>query len=117
MSEEDFDIIWFPKYIGDFTTATTHLSTEQIGAYELLLMKYYRKKGPLPDDDNQLAAITKLSLNQWRKHRPTIEEFFTIKGGKWINKRADLEIAGIIDRHNTAVAKGKTGMESRWRKR
>ncbi len=106
---DDFDIIWFPKYIGDYTTATTHLSTEQIGAYELLLMTYYRKKGPLLDDDEQLAAITRLPLKRWLKHRPIIVEFFVIKDERWINKRADLEIKGIKKRHDAAVKKGKLG--------
>lgn len=116
MSEDDFDIIWFPKYIGDFTSATTHLSTEQIGAYELLLMAYYRRKGLLPDDDIKLAAITKLSVSRWLKHRPTMEEFFSVSGGFWHHRRADSEIQKILEQHKLAVKRGKAGMKSRYGK-
>ena len=107
--KDGFNIIWFPVYIGDFTTATTHLSAEQIGIYFLLLLAYYKRRGPLPDDDNKLSLIAKISLRRWKSQRPEIEEFFDISGGVWTNKRAEIEIRGIKRRHDAAVENGRCG--------
>jgi uncharacterized protein YdaU (DUF1376 family) len=64
-----------PLYIGDYLGDTARLSTEQHGAYLLILMDYWRN-GPPPDDDAVLAQICKLSPNAWAIHRPVLRPFF-----------------------------------------
>lgn len=76
------------KYLGD----TAHLTTMQHGAYLLLLMHYWRRGAALPDDDARLAATAKLSLAEWKKNRAVLAEFFTIDGGVWKQKRAEMEL-------------------------
>jgi uncharacterized protein YdaU (DUF1376 family) len=80
---------WMPLYVGDYLGDTGHLSTTQHGAYLLLMMHYWRK-GELPEDDKQLAAITKLPLRVWQDSRETLQAFF-YEG--WKHKRIDTELA------------------------
>lgn len=80
---------WMPLYVGDYLGDTGHLSTVQHGAYFLLMMHYWRK-GELPDDDKQLAAITKLPLRIWIDISATLQAFF-YEG--WKHKRIDAELA------------------------
>jgi uncharacterized protein YdaU (DUF1376 family) len=86
-----------PFYVGDYLGDTEHLSTLQHGAYCLLLFSYW-KRGGLPDDDRQLAAITKLSLKAWRHQRATLQKFFH---SGWKHKRVDAELL----RHESIRAK------------
>lgn len=83
--------LFMPLYIGRYLGDTGHLTTLQHGAYMLLLMHYWCK-GPLPDDDGQLAAIARLDLKTWRKAvGPAVRPFFRLVNGLLHQKRADLE--------------------------
>lgn len=87
---------WMPFYVGDYLAATTRLSTEQHGAYMLLLIDYWRN-GPPPDDNAVLAQITKLSPASWRKARKALIGFFEVRDGALTQKRAERERARAID--------------------
>ena len=78
----------FGDYLGD----TGHLTTTQHGAYLLLMMHYWRK-GELPDDDRQLAKITKLSLKSWCAYRVVLQGFFH---SGWKHKRIDAELERLL---------------------
>lgn len=82
-----------PLYIGDYLSDTMHLTTEQHGAYFLLLLAYWKNRGPLPDDDAQFCRITRLMRDAWATHRTHIAPFFQIRDGFWHHKRVDLELA------------------------
>lgn len=83
---------WMPLYVGDYLGDTAHLTTAQHGAYLLLMMHYWRK-GALPDDDRQLAAITGFTIREWRKHRGTLNAFFF---DGWNHKRIDGELDKML---------------------
>lgn len=106
---------WMPVYIGDYLADTSRLSTEQHGAYLLMLMDYWRNGPPL-DDEAELASITKLSVSQWRKHAAKLRAFFTPVDGRLIQKRADEERkkAGLISGKRSEA--GKAGAAKRWAK-
>jgi uncharacterized protein YdaU (DUF1376 family) len=94
-----------PLYVGDYLGDTGHLTTTQHGAYLLLMMHYWRK-GELPDDDKQLAKITKLPLKVWTEYRETLQSFF-YEG--WKHKRIDAEIyktEAISEKRKQAGFKG-----------
>ena len=105
--------IWMPLYIGDYLADTSRLSTEQHGAYLLILMDYWRNGPPL-DDDEELASITKLPLPQWRKHAAKLRVFFASVDGRLVQKRADEERqrAGAVSTKRGEA--GKAGAASKW---
>jgi uncharacterized protein YdaU (DUF1376 family) len=100
--------VWFPLVVGDYLKDTSRLTTEQHGAYLLLLMDYW-VNGPPPDDDQALAAIVKLDARTWKKQRPMIARFFRIADGVWRQKRADEELARWAEKKAKYVARAAAG--------
>jgi uncharacterized protein YdaU (DUF1376 family) len=92
-----------PLHIGDYLKETTHFGAAEHGAYLLLIMHYWAK-GSLPDDDVQLARITRMSLGQWRKARPTIQSFFH---DGWKHQRIDEEIVAATERYEKFAKAGR----------
>jgi uncharacterized protein YdaU (DUF1376 family) len=98
-----------PLHIGDYLKETAHLSAAEHGAYVLLIMHYWAK-GSLPDDDVQLARITRMGPAQWRKARPVIQEFFQ---GGWKHKRIDEEIVAATERYEKFAKAGRESGKAR----
>jgi uncharacterized phage protein (TIGR02220 family) len=104
---------WMPLYVADYLADTTRLTTEQHGAYLLLLIDYWRNGRP-PNDDRVLAQITGLTLTRWLNHRPVLERFFTVDNGVWSQKRADEEMQKAVELQANLSGRGKKGAEARW---
>lgn len=104
---------FMPLWIGDYLADTTHLTTEQHGAYLLLLMAYWRRGAPLPADDHSLCAQAKVTMYKWKALRPVMAAFFDEVEGKWVSKRADAELAKAEKFHNSKAAAGRKGAEVR----
>lgn len=104
---------WMPLYLADYRADTIRLSTEQHGAYLLILMDYWRN-GPPPDDDRVLAQITGLTLQRWKAHRQTIQAFFTIGGGVWKQKRAEFELKKARELQVTLSERAVKAAAARW---
>jgi uncharacterized protein YdaU (DUF1376 family) len=56
-----------PMYWDAYLADTTHLTTEEHGAYMLLLAAMWRRNGSVPDDDKDNARILGLTAAKWRK--------------------------------------------------
>lgn len=106
-----------PFYVGDYLADTGHLSTVQHGAYVLLILHYWIK-GVLPDNDRQLAKITRLSLKAWQHQRPVLQAFFY---DGWKHKRIEVELRRSVEigiKRARAGSKGGTVTSiNRFRKR
>lgn len=96
---------WMPFYVGDYIADTGHLSTVQHGAYVLLILHYWIK-GSLPDNDQQLAKITRMRIEDWRRHRTVLEAFF-LPG--WKHKRIEAELRRRVDIGAKRAAAGSKG--------
>jgi uncharacterized protein YdaU (DUF1376 family) len=107
--------IWMPVFIGDYLADTMHLSTEQHGAYLLLLFHLWRR-GSLHDDDGTLAQITGLSSTAWSRARPVLAEFFQIQDGLWGHRRVELERARVAAKQLSNSKQAKLAAARRWSK-
>lgn len=63
-------------YVADYLGDTRHLTTEQHGAYLLLLMTMWRSDGVLPKDDAKLARIVGLTVARWKRISDDVMAFF-----------------------------------------
>jgi uncharacterized protein YdaU (DUF1376 family) len=73
-----------PMYWDAYLADTTHLTTEEHGAYMLLLAAMWRRNGSVPDDDKDNARILGLTPAKWRKTKARFIETisgFTIESG------------------------------------
>ncbi len=106
--------IWMPLFVGDYLSDTMHLTTEQHGAYLLLMLAYWKNKGPLPA--KRIQSICKLNGDSWTINRDVVEEFFDtdLTPGKWTHHRIEKELQTALKRRQAAVDRGKKGMASRW---
>lgn len=104
---------WMPLYVADYLADTGRLTTEQHGAYFLLIIDYWRT-GPLPDENAVLSRITGLSAAAWRKMRPIIEAFFQIRDGHWHHKRIDQEMEAAKKNANRRSEQASKAAAGRW---
>jgi uncharacterized protein YdaU (DUF1376 family) len=103
---------WMPFYIADYLGDTVHLTTQQHGAYMLLLMHYWRS-GPLPDDDAFLASVVKADARAWKLLRGVIRSFFTAADGMLHQKRMDMERGRWADLREKRSSAGKAGADAK----
>lgn len=104
---------WMPLYVGDYLGDTQRLTTEQHGAYLLLLMDYWRNGAP-PDDDAVLAQITRMAIDDWKRIRRVIVRFFDEEDGLLFHGRVEIEISKAKTNHDRRVERSKKASQARW---
>jgi len=77
MSQAPSMPMFWDAYIAD----TTHLTTEEHGAYLLLLGAMWRRNGSVPDDDRDIARILGLTKAKWLRIRQRLAAFLTCEDG------------------------------------
>lgn len=105
--------IWMPLYVADYLSATSRLTTEQHGAYLLLLMDYWKNGAP-PDNDAVLAQITRLSPDAWTNARTMLQPFFEVMNGAWVQARVEAEMQKANNNKKINKERGLKGAEARW---
>lgn len=96
-------------YVSDFIGDTLSLSTEQIGAYMLLLMAMWNAKGKLPDDDAKLARIVRMSLKKWKAISPEVLAYFDREAGDISHNRLTFELQKSERQSESRSAAGAIG--------
>lgn len=100
-------------YVADYLGDTRHLTTEQHGAYLLLLMTMWRSDGRLPNDDKKLARITGTTPSRWAKIAPEVMEFFTIDGAEITNPRLSKELEKAQEKSIKRAVSGIKGARAK----
>lgn len=98
--------IWMPIYIGDYLRDTEELTCQEHGAYLLLLMHYWQKKGEIGSDIERLARVCKSSVETCSF---VLGYYFTLENESYKNKRADEEMAKAEKRRVSRSENGKLG--------
>jgi len=60
--------MWMPLWTGDYLKDTMGLSRAEHGSYMFLIMAYWNRGGPLPDDDAELQIIARCPDHEWLGH-------------------------------------------------
>ena len=103
-------------YVADYLGDTRHLTTEQHGAYLLLLMTMWRADGRLPLDDGKLARLTGCTASRWAKIRDEVLAFFIIDGDEITHGRLMFELEKASEKSIKRAEAGSHGGNAKARK-
>lgn len=112
-SEKKTDV-WMPLWIGAYLADTMAFTTEQHGAYLLLILAYWRERAPLLDNDDTLRGITKMDRADWKRMRPVLARKFRVADGVWWHKRVEQEMSAADARSKKATEKASKAAQARW---
>lgn len=98
-----------PVFPDAYLADTTHLTTEEHGAYLLLLMAMWRRNGVVPNDDKDLARIVGLDISRWRKTKRRLLSLLTVEGEYLTQKRLLKEWQYVQEKRNKNAANGSKG--------
>jgi uncharacterized protein YdaU (DUF1376 family) len=111
---------WMPLHVDDYLSATTTRleSAAEHGSYLLLILGYWKKGGPLANEDESLRRMAMATRDEWPARRLVLERFFdcTTDPSVWRHDRIEHE----LEHARRVVAKnsenGKAGNAARWGK-
>lgn len=97
-------------YAGDYLADTLDLTTEQHGAYLLLLITMWRHDARLPNNPVKLARIARVHPPRWARVWAEIEKFFTVSDDGFItNTRLLKEHEKARHKSQSRAASGAKG--------
>lgn len=97
---------YYPFHIGDYRSATMHLSNDEDLAYRRLLDFYYDTESPIPLGTQQVSRRLRVGL----QHIETVlKDFFRRTPEGWVHDRCDAEIAEYKARAERSRANGQKG--------
>lgn len=108
------DLPYFQMWPRDYLADTRHLTTEQHGAYFLLMLEaWMRPECSLPDDDAILARLCCMSDEEWKANKDVIMAFWTFKKRSkiWVQKRLQKEHEKAGEKRR----KARDSAASRWK--
>jgi uncharacterized protein YdaU (DUF1376 family) len=84
---------YYEHHIGDYDSATAHLSWAEDMAYTRLMRLYYRKEVPPPADVAEACRLIRAqSKEQKQAVEAVLKEFFVLSPDGWRQKRCDADI-------------------------
>src|SRR5208282_6105998 len=109
---------YLPFYVSDYLSdaKVQRMSTLEEGAYlRLLFFAWCDERKSLLDDEEELACLAKLSVEEFREHRDRIMAPFHKNGDeRWHQKRLEIEWAALESKQKAWSEAGRLGNEKRW---
>lgn len=94
---------YYPHHIGDYASATMHLSIVEDGAYRRLLDLYYLHEKPLPGDKRQVYRLVRAATKvEQAAVDAVLAEFFVSSPDGYRHRRCDAEIAKVQSKSEKA---------------
>jgi len=98
-------------YVADYLSDTMHLTTEEHGAYMLIIFNYWQR-GKAPHF-SKLGAITKLN-DRWTSVEDSLKEFFEVdEDGLWFHWRIEADLEKVRLKQKQASNAGKISAKKR----
>lgn len=97
---------YFSFHIGDYTTATVHLSPMEDLTYRRLIDFYYMKEAPIPLKTDWVARRLRVATEDVEN---ILKEFFVKSEDGWKNERCDEDIAKYHAMANRNRSNGSRG--------
>lgn len=98
-------------YIADYLADTMHLSTEEHGAYLLLMFNYWQTGRSIPK--SRLSKIARLSNDRWSSVEPSLKEFFNDNGTEWVHDRIERDLEMVRSSQRQKSDAGKASARAR----
>ncbi len=98
-------------YIADYLADTMHLSTEEHGAYLLLMFNYWQTGRAIPK--SRLPKIARLSNDRWISVESSLKEFFSDNGSEWKHDRIERDLEGVRNSLEQKSAAGRASAKAR----
>nr|WP_282598451.1 DUF1376 domain-containing protein [Pseudomonas chlororaphis] len=99
------------RYLAD----TAHLTTEEHGAYLLLLFSYWQTGKPLRID--RLSTVARVPNERWTSVAETLSEFFNVNETHWTHFRVEADLEAVNSKSAKASAAGKASARARFMKK
>jgi uncharacterized protein YdaU (DUF1376 family) len=100
-------------YVNDYLADTAHLNAVQHGGYILLLMNYWQQGKPLNNSREKLAAVARMTPDEWEDNREVLAEFFWIDGDMWTHARVENDLAKVREKSEKASTSARQAFAKR----
>lgn len=99
-------------YVADYLADTMHLTTEDHGAYLLLIFNYWQTGKAIPK--KRLPSVTRMSNERWADVEETLKEFFIeTPTGEWFHPRIEADLERVNSKHEQTSEAGKESARRR----
>lgn len=103
-------MFYYKRHIGDYRSATNHLTLLEHGVYCCLMDTYYLNEKALPKDDRQLFRIAGARTDEEKQAViDVVNEFFIPTETQWVHSRIDFELNEYHSKADINRENGKKG--------
>lgn len=99
--------------IDDYLKDTRFLTTEEHGAYLLLIFHYWQTERALDDTDEKLAKIVGVSRKKWKSLKINLKNYFSVENNVWTHSRIEFDLERVISKQKKASHAASEGVRKR----